>query len=168
MTRSYQIKTHFPFTGRFLNSFKGYLVGCISCCAMNYSVLINPSFLPGMPSPTTLKKSEKSGFSSPSPSQTSSLGTAFTQHHRPVITGPRGELLHSHPWLCLAHDLETTVAKRENEDSPGVLLKAVSVPLSSPWGLLWNCRDLRDVASALIFTCFFAGGLLQRGGREFE
>lgn len=47
---------------------------------------------PGMPSPTTLKKSEKSGFSSPSPSQTSSLGTAFTQHHRPVITGPRGEL----------------------------------------------------------------------------
>lgn len=51
------------------------------------------SFLPGMPSPTTLKKSEKSGFSSPSPSQTSSLGTAFTQHHRPVITGPRGEAL---------------------------------------------------------------------------
>ncbi|KAG8508526.1 Nuclear factor 1 A-type [Galemys pyrenaicus] len=46
---------------------------------------------PGMPSPTTLKKSEKSGFSSPSPSQTSSLGTAFTQHHRPVITGPRGK-----------------------------------------------------------------------------
>uniref|UniRef100_A0A8C4KEF7 Nuclear factor 1 n=1 Tax=Dromaius novaehollandiae TaxID=8790 RepID=A0A8C4KEF7_DRONO len=45
--------------------------------------------LPRMPSPTTLKKSEKSGFSSPSPSQTSSLGTAFTQHHRPVITGPR-------------------------------------------------------------------------------
>ncbi|XP_073400706.1 nuclear factor 1 A-type isoform X7 [Dendrobates tinctorius] len=45
----------------------------------------------GMPSPTTLKKSEKSGFSSPSPSQTSSLGTAFTQHHRPVITGPRGK-----------------------------------------------------------------------------
>ncbi|XP_043861097.1 nuclear factor 1 A-type isoform X3 [Dromiciops gliroides] len=44
---------------------------------------------PGMPSPSTLKKSEKSGFSSPSPSQTSSLGTAFTQHHRPVITGPR-------------------------------------------------------------------------------
>ncbi|XP_034271101.1 nuclear factor 1 A-type isoform X3 [Pantherophis guttatus] len=44
---------------------------------------------PGLPSPTTLKKSEKSGFSSPSPSQTSSLGTAFTQHHRPVITGPR-------------------------------------------------------------------------------
>uniref|UniRef100_A0A8C2YBW0 Nuclear factor 1 n=1 Tax=Coturnix japonica TaxID=93934 RepID=A0A8C2YBW0_COTJA len=45
--------------------------------------------LPRMPSPTALKKSEKSGFSSPSPSQTSSLGTAFTQHHRPVITGPR-------------------------------------------------------------------------------
>lgn len=44
---------------------------------------------PGLPSPSTLKKSEKSGFSSPSPSQTSSLGTAFTQHHRPVITGPR-------------------------------------------------------------------------------
>uniref|UniRef100_B1AUB8 Nuclear factor 1 n=2 Tax=Mus TaxID=862507 RepID=B1AUB8_MOUSE len=43
----------------------------------------------GLPSPSTLKKSEKSGFSSPSPSQTSSLGTAFTQHHRPVITGPR-------------------------------------------------------------------------------
>ncbi|KFQ33563.1 Nuclear factor 1 A-type, partial [Mesitornis unicolor] len=35
------------------------------------------------------KAPEKSGFSSPSPSQTSSLGTAFTQHHRPVITGPR-------------------------------------------------------------------------------
>lgn len=50
-----------------------------------------------MPSPTTLKKSEKSGFSSPSPSQTSSLGTAFTQHHRPVITGPRGEALPESP-----------------------------------------------------------------------
>uniref|UniRef100_A0A2K6KXT8 Nuclear factor 1 n=1 Tax=Rhinopithecus bieti TaxID=61621 RepID=A0A2K6KXT8_RHIBE len=48
-----------------------------------------PSTSSTMPSPTTLKKSEKSGFSSPSPSQTSSLGTAFTQHHRPVITGPR-------------------------------------------------------------------------------
>ena len=60
-------------------------------------LLIHSSFLPGMPSPTTLKKSEKSGFSSPSPSQTSSLGTAFTQHHRPVITGPRGELLRLHP-----------------------------------------------------------------------
>uniref|UniRef100_A0A9L0J3S9 Nuclear factor 1 n=1 Tax=Equus asinus TaxID=9793 RepID=A0A9L0J3S9_EQUAS len=46
---------------------------------------------PGMPSPTTLKKSEKSGFTSPSPSQTSSLATAFTQHHRPVITGPRAQ-----------------------------------------------------------------------------
>uniref|UniRef100_A0AAY4AVT1 Nuclear factor 1 n=1 Tax=Denticeps clupeoides TaxID=299321 RepID=A0AAY4AVT1_9TELE len=44
---------------------------------------------PGMPSPTTLKKSEKSGFSSPVPSQTSSPRTAFTHHHRPVITGPR-------------------------------------------------------------------------------
>lgn len=55
------------------------------------------SFLPGMPSPTTLKKSEKSGFSSPSPSQTSSLGTAFTQHHRPVITGPRGEAFPESP-----------------------------------------------------------------------
>uniref|UniRef100_A0AAY4AVP8 Nuclear factor 1 n=1 Tax=Denticeps clupeoides TaxID=299321 RepID=A0AAY4AVP8_9TELE len=43
----------------------------------------------GMPSPTTLKKSEKSGFSSPVPSQTSSPRTAFTHHHRPVITGPR-------------------------------------------------------------------------------
>ncbi|XP_014643834.1 PREDICTED: nuclear factor 1 A-type [Ceratotherium simum simum] len=52
-------------------------------------VLVDPSLLPGMPSPTTLKKSEKSGFTSPSPSQTSSLATAFTQHHRPVITGPR-------------------------------------------------------------------------------
>ncbi|KPP71875.1 hypothetical protein Z043_109171, partial [Scleropages formosus] len=44
---------------------------------------------PGMPSPTTLKKSEKSGFSSPVPSQTTSPRTAFTHHHRPVITGPR-------------------------------------------------------------------------------
>ncbi|XP_048395721.1 nuclear factor 1 A-type isoform X5 [Stegostoma tigrinum] len=44
---------------------------------------------PGMPSPTTLKKSEKSGFSSPTPSQTSSPRTAFTHHHRPVITAPR-------------------------------------------------------------------------------
>ncbi|XP_065101276.1 nuclear factor 1 A-type isoform X4 [Paramisgurnus dabryanus] len=44
---------------------------------------------PGMPSPTTLKKSEKSGFSSPVPTQTSSPRTAFTHHHRPVITGPR-------------------------------------------------------------------------------
>uniref|UniRef100_A0AAZ3R0I3 Nuclear factor 1 n=1 Tax=Oncorhynchus tshawytscha TaxID=74940 RepID=A0AAZ3R0I3_ONCTS len=46
---------------------------------------------PGMPSPTTLKKSEKCGFSSPVvPSQTtSSPRTAFTHHHRPVITGPR-------------------------------------------------------------------------------
>ncbi|XP_041133507.1 nuclear factor 1 A-type isoform X3 [Polyodon spathula] len=43
----------------------------------------------GMPSPTTLKKSEKSGFSSPTPSQISSPRTAFTHHHRPVITGPR-------------------------------------------------------------------------------
>ncbi|XP_064187382.1 nuclear factor 1 A-type isoform X3 [Anguilla rostrata] len=43
----------------------------------------------GMPSPTTLKKSEKSGFSSPVPSQSSSPRTAFTHHHRPVITGPR-------------------------------------------------------------------------------
>ncbi|XP_015458811.2 nuclear factor 1 A-type isoform X1 [Astyanax mexicanus] len=43
----------------------------------------------GMPSPTTLKKSEKSGFSSPVPSQTNSPRTAFTHHHRPVITGPR-------------------------------------------------------------------------------
>ncbi|XP_065101263.1 nuclear factor 1 A-type isoform X1 [Paramisgurnus dabryanus] len=43
----------------------------------------------GMPSPTTLKKSEKSGFSSPVPTQTSSPRTAFTHHHRPVITGPR-------------------------------------------------------------------------------
>ncbi|XP_072367062.1 nuclear factor 1 A-type isoform X4 [Scyliorhinus torazame] len=43
-----------------------------------------------MPSPTTLKKSEKSGFSSPTPSQTSSPRTAFTHHHRPVITAPRG------------------------------------------------------------------------------
>uniref|UniRef100_A0A8C1M6N5 Nuclear factor 1 n=1 Tax=Cyprinus carpio TaxID=7962 RepID=A0A8C1M6N5_CYPCA len=43
----------------------------------------------GMPSPTTLKKSEKSGFSSHVPSQTASPRTAFTHHHRPVITGPR-------------------------------------------------------------------------------
>uniref|UniRef100_A0A4W3KI93 Nuclear factor 1 n=1 Tax=Callorhinchus milii TaxID=7868 RepID=A0A4W3KI93_CALMI len=44
---------------------------------------------PGMPSPTTLKKSEKSGFSSPTPSLSSSPRTAFTHHHRPVITTPR-------------------------------------------------------------------------------
>ncbi|XDV22480.1 hypothetical protein PO909_027366, partial [Leuciscus waleckii] len=43
----------------------------------------------GMPSPTTLKKSEKSGFISHVPSQTASPRTAFTHHHRPVITGPR-------------------------------------------------------------------------------
>uniref|UniRef100_A0A4W3JWW4 Nuclear factor 1 n=1 Tax=Callorhinchus milii TaxID=7868 RepID=A0A4W3JWW4_CALMI len=43
----------------------------------------------GMPSPTTLKKSEKSGFSSPTPSLSSSPRTAFTHHHRPVITTPR-------------------------------------------------------------------------------
>ncbi|KAL2089666.1 hypothetical protein ACEWY4_014354 [Coilia grayii] len=43
----------------------------------------------GMPSPTTLKKSEKSGFSSPVSAQSSSPRTAFTHHHRPVITGPR-------------------------------------------------------------------------------
>uniref|UniRef100_A0A4W3K786 Nuclear factor 1 n=2 Tax=Callorhinchus milii TaxID=7868 RepID=A0A4W3K786_CALMI len=42
-----------------------------------------------MPSPTTLKKSEKSGFSSPTPSLSSSPRTAFTHHHRPVITTPR-------------------------------------------------------------------------------
>ncbi|GAA6100095.1 nuclear factor 1 A-type isoform X1 [Tachysurus ichikawai] len=43
-----------------------------------------------MPSPTTLKKSEKSGFSSLVPSQSSSSPrTAFTHHHRAVITGPR-------------------------------------------------------------------------------
>ncbi len=55
------------------------------------------SFLPGMPSPTTLKKSEMSGFSSPVPSQTASPRTAFTHHHRPVITGPRGEVPTPHP-----------------------------------------------------------------------
>ncbi|KAM3876287.1 nuclear factor 1 A-type [Diretmus argenteus] len=49
----------------------------------------------GMPSPSMLKKSEKSGFCSavPSPSTSSSSSssprTAFTHHHRPVITGPR-------------------------------------------------------------------------------
>uniref|UniRef100_A0A8C2ICQ1 Nuclear factor 1 n=1 Tax=Cyprinus carpio TaxID=7962 RepID=A0A8C2ICQ1_CYPCA len=51
----------------------------------------------GMPSPTTLKKSEKSGFSSPVPSQIASPRTAFTHHHRPVITGPRGEVPTPHP-----------------------------------------------------------------------
>ncbi|XP_039984330.1 nuclear factor 1 A-type isoform X1 [Xiphias gladius] len=57
---------------------------------------------PGMPSPAgALKKSEKSGFCGavPSPSGASSTSssssssssprTAFTHHHRPVITGPR-------------------------------------------------------------------------------
>ncbi|XP_026861280.2 nuclear factor 1 A-type isoform X3 [Electrophorus electricus] len=44
---------------------------------------------PGMPSPTTLKKAEKSGFSGPVAVQTASPRTAFTHHHRPVITGPR-------------------------------------------------------------------------------
>ncbi|XP_071753069.2 nuclear factor 1 A-type-like, partial [Centroberyx gerrardi] len=49
----------------------------------------------GMPSPGALKKSEKSGFcsaASPSASSSSSSSsprTAFTHHHRPVITGPR-------------------------------------------------------------------------------
>lgn len=50
-----------------------------------------------MPSPTTLKKSEKSGFISHVPSQTASPRTAFTHHHRPVITGPRGEVPTPHP-----------------------------------------------------------------------
>ncbi|XP_044054889.1 nuclear factor 1 A-type isoform X9 [Siniperca chuatsi] len=58
----------------------------------------------GMPSPAgVLKKSEKSGFcgavpspsgsasTSSSSSSSSSPRTAFTHHHRPVITGPRGE-----------------------------------------------------------------------------
>ncbi|XP_029004850.1 nuclear factor 1 A-type isoform X3 [Betta splendens] len=57
---------------------------------------------PGMPSPAgALKKSEKSGFcgampppsgassASTSSSSSSSPRTAFTHHHRPVITGPR-------------------------------------------------------------------------------
>ncbi|XP_067368358.1 nuclear factor 1 A-type isoform X4 [Channa argus] len=56
---------------------------------------------PGMPSPAgALKKSEKSGFcgavpppsgasNSSSSSSSSSPRTAFTHHHRPVITGPR-------------------------------------------------------------------------------
>ncbi|XP_067452156.1 nuclear factor 1 A-type isoform X2 [Thunnus thynnus] len=58
---------------------------------------------PGMPSPAgALKKSEKSGFcgavpspsgsassTSSSSSSSSSPRTAFTHHHRPVITGPR-------------------------------------------------------------------------------
>ncbi|XP_004557060.1 nuclear factor 1 A-type isoform X3 [Maylandia zebra] len=57
---------------------------------------------PGMPSPASaLKRSEKSGFcgTAPSPSGASSTSssssssssprTAFTHHHRPVITGPR-------------------------------------------------------------------------------
>uniref|UniRef100_A0AAZ3STF7 Nuclear factor 1 n=1 Tax=Oncorhynchus tshawytscha TaxID=74940 RepID=A0AAZ3STF7_ONCTS len=46
----------------------------------------------GMPPSTTLKKSEKCGFSSPvMPSQTTSYSPrmAFTHHHQPVITGPR-------------------------------------------------------------------------------
>uniref|UniRef100_A0A8D3D542 Uncharacterized protein n=1 Tax=Scophthalmus maximus TaxID=52904 RepID=A0A8D3D542_SCOMX len=59
-------------------------------------------FLAGMPSPAgALKKSERSGFcgavsppsgsaSSSSSSSSSSPRTAFTHHHRPVITGPRG------------------------------------------------------------------------------
>lgn len=51
-----------------------------------------------MPSPTTLKKSEKSGFSSLVPSQSSSSPrTAFTHHHRAVITGPRGEVQNPQP-----------------------------------------------------------------------
>lgn len=67
---------------------------CASLCLHDLALLncTYQSFLPGMPSPTTLKKSEKSGFSSPVPTQTSSPRTAFTHHHRPVITGPRGEV----------------------------------------------------------------------------
>lgn len=69
-----------------------------------------------MPSPTTLKKSEKSGFSSPSPSQTSSLGTAFTQHHRPVITGPRGEAFPESPQaLKGSHGTQGPCQRRSTE-----------------------------------------------------
>lgn len=65
-----------------------------------------------MPSPTTLKKSEKSGFSSLVPSQSSSSPrTAFTHHHRAVITGPRGEVQNPQPPLFSSkpyqHHLET-------------------------------------------------------------
>uniref|UniRef100_A0A8C9W780 Nuclear factor 1 n=1 Tax=Scleropages formosus TaxID=113540 RepID=A0A8C9W780_SCLFO len=42
----------------------------------------------GMLSPTALKKSERSGFSSPVPLQTHSR-TAFSHHHRPILTGPK-------------------------------------------------------------------------------
>uniref|UniRef100_A0A665VIL0 Nuclear factor 1 n=1 Tax=Echeneis naucrates TaxID=173247 RepID=A0A665VIL0_ECHNA len=45
---------------------------------------------PGMPSPAgALKKSENSASTSSSSSSSSSPRTAFTHHHRPVITGPR-------------------------------------------------------------------------------
>ncbi|XP_056132910.1 nuclear factor 1 A-type [Lampris incognitus] len=48
----------------------------------------------GMSPPGALKKSERSGFSSPAPPQTASSSStsprmAFTHHHRPVITGAR-------------------------------------------------------------------------------
>lgn len=36
---------------------------------------------------------------------------------------------------------------RDNKDSPRVVLKEVSVPVSYPQGLLWNCRDPRDLVS---------------------
>ncbi|XP_019206963.2 nuclear factor 1 A-type isoform X2 [Oreochromis niloticus] len=70
---------------------------------------------PGMPSPASaLKRSEKSGFcgTAPSPSGASSTSssssssssprTAFTHHHRPVITGPRAPLKENPPLCRLA------------------------------------------------------------------
>uniref|UniRef100_A0A3Q3GZI7 Nuclear factor 1 n=1 Tax=Kryptolebias marmoratus TaxID=37003 RepID=A0A3Q3GZI7_KRYMA len=71
---------------------------------------------PGTMSPAgVLKRSERSGFcgAEPSPggasSSSSSPRTAFTHHHRPIITGPRGEVQNQSPppplplplsWFC--------------------------------------------------------------------
>lgn len=47
---------------------------------------------------------------------------------------------------------------RDNEDSPRVVVKEVSVPVSYPRGLLWNCRDPRDLVSnpdPYLFLCWW-------------
>lgn len=50
---------------------------------------------------------------------------------------------------------------RDNEGSPRVVLKAASVPISYPRGLLWDCRDPRGLASnpdPYLFLCWWDVG----------